>query len=98
MILDGTKISSLRLFDDKNFQAGDMLTLINWDTGETFAEAIVTEVIAKPLGDITEDDLRGHEAFKSKEDMYARLGKYYHDVNQSTSAKIVRFRVTHKEP
>ena len=96
MILEGTKTSSLRLFDDKNLTKEDDLELINFDTGQPFAYAKITEIIEKPLGEITDQDLIGHESFGSKEDMYASLRKYYTDVDATTPAKIVRFKVVAK--
>src|SRR3989344_848254 len=64
MILEGTKTSSLRLFDDKNLSVGDDLTLVNYDTREEFGHVTITEVIEKQLEDITENDLVGHEPFE----------------------------------
>lgn len=94
MILEGVKTSSLRLFDDKNLQIGDDLTFINWDTGEEFAKAVITEVVERPLEDITDADLVGHEPFESNEAMYESLKKYYGDrITPQTPAKIVHFRL-----
>ena len=94
MIVGGEKSASLRLFDDKNFQKGEEIELINSDTGEIFANAIITEVIEKPLREITNADLDGHEPYKDENDMYASMKKYYGDrVNPQTQGKIIRFRI-----
>lgn len=93
-ILDGTKTASLRLFDDKDLRVGDELELINSDTGEVFAHAVITEVIEKPLSDITDADLAGHEKWNSYESMLESLDEFYGDrVTDATIGKIVRFRV-----
>ncbi|MEK7631094.1 MAG: ASCH domain-containing protein [Patescibacteria group bacterium] len=93
MILEGTKTSSLRLFDDKNLTKGDELELTNSDTGETFARVDITEVIEKPLSKVNADDLVGHEPFKDYDDMYQTLKKYYPNISDDTPAKIVRFKI-----
>jgi len=41
-ILNGTKTSTMRLFDDKGLKVGDDLELINSDTQKVFAKAKVT--------------------------------------------------------
>lgn len=93
MIMDGDKTSSLRLYDDKDLRAGDDLELIVWETGKVFAKAKITEIIEKPLGEIGEDDLAGHEKYESKEAMIENQQKYYENVGPETPAKIVRFRL-----
>ncbi len=94
MIIAGTKTSSVRLFDDKNLQTGDELELINFDTGKAFARAVITEIIEKPLKDISDADLVGHEPF-SDVGVYEGVKKYYEErVTPYASAKIVRFRIT----
>lgn len=93
MILDGEKTASIRLFDDKNFQMGDEMKLIVWETGESFAKAVITEIIEKPLGEIEDADLIEHERWSSKEEMLESFRKYYANVDLTTMAKIVRFKV-----
>ncbi len=92
-ILEGTKTSTLRLFDDKGLVVGDELELINSETGEVFARAIITEIIEKKLGEITEADLEGHEKWADKEDMMQSLRKYYTNIDGDTVGKIVRFKL-----
>lgn len=94
-ILNGTKTSTLRLFDDKDLQVGDELDLINSDTGAIFAHAIITEIIQKALGEINDIDLEGHEKWNNQGDMIKTHKLYYGDaVNALTPAKIIRFKVT----
>lgn len=92
MILKGEKTASLRLFDDKNLRSGDILELINFDTGKQFASAKITEVIEKKLGEINERDLVGHEPLDGG--ILQSLKKYYGDkITMETCAKIVRFKL-----
>ena len=39
LVQKGDKDSTWRLFDDKDLQKGDEVDLINWNTGEKFADA-----------------------------------------------------------
>lgn len=65
-ILDGTKVITWRLFDDKNLQINDKLFFVNSGSGKEFAEAEITGVREKKLRDITETDFdEGHEKYKS---------------------------------
>ena len=94
LVLSGEKYSTMRLFDDKNLQAGDELTLINKDSGEEFSKATIISVREKKLGDFTEQDYEGHEKFENDEHMYATYRSYYGDrVTPDTLAKIVVFKL-----
>ncbi|MCR4283953.1 MAG: ASCH domain-containing protein [Parcubacteria group bacterium] len=44
LILAGEKDLTWRLFDDKNFQKGDVIDLMNWNTKEIFGNAKLTDV------------------------------------------------------
>ncbi len=84
----------MRIFDDKDLRVGDELDLINSDTGDTFANAIITQIIVKPIGEIAEADLVGHEKWTSQREMMKTIRLYYGDkVTLQTSAKIIRFRL-----
>ncbi len=91
-ILDGTKTATLRLFDDKDLQIGDALELINSDTGDVFATASISEIIEKPLIEMNDSDLEGHEKWESKEAMIESMKSYYGGaVLPGTSGKVIRF-------
>ena len=93
-ILEGTKIATMRLFDDKDLEVGDDLELMNSDTGEIFAQAIITEMLTKKLGDIDDIDLDGHEKWNNRIEMMESLRKYYGDkVDENTEVKIIRFKL-----
>lgn len=91
-ILSGQKISTWRLFDDKNLQVGDELSFINKETGEIFGTAIITSLEIKTLGTLTDEDWKGHERYASEEAMYASFRAYYGDtVGPDTEVKMLKF-------
>lgn len=94
LILSGEKNSTWRLFDDKDLSEGDKIELREFGKEQSFATAIITKVIEKPLGALTEADKRGHETFKSAEDMYRTFSSYYKtEVDADTKVKIIWFKV-----
>lgn len=94
LILSGEKNATWRLFDDKDLQEGDEVELLEFVTNRHFANATITKIIEKPLGELTEEDKRGHEGFSSDEEMYKTYEKYYEQpVGPETLVKIVWFKV-----
>lgn len=94
MILRWEKTSTWRLFDDKDLQKGDNLILINKETGEEFAKAVITKVKEKKLKDVKEEDFVGQEKFESEEKMYETYRKYYGEkVNPDTIVKMIDFEL-----
>ena len=92
LVLSKEKTSTWRLFDDKNLSEGDMLELINSETGEVFAKAQIKKVSIKKLGQLSDEDRVGHEPFSSDQEMHAIYEKYYKvPVDQYTEIKIIRF-------
>ena len=93
-IIKGRKTVTWRLFDDKDLKAGDALELIVWESGDKFADAEITEVREKKLGEIQEQDFEGHEKFESKEEMLETYRKYYGDkVDWNTIVKTIKFNL-----
>ena len=93
-ILERIKTSTIRIFDDKDLKEGDELELINSDSGEFFARAVVTGVVCKTLGDVDDVDLDGHEKWDNKDEMLQSLKKYYGEkVNLDTVVKIIKFEL-----
>lgn len=91
----GRKDVTWRLFDDKDLAAGDLLELVDWETGETFAEAEATSVHEKTLGEVADADFDGHEKYSSREEMLAHYREYYGDrVTFETPIKMIAFTVT----
>lgn len=63
-VLSGEKDSTWRIFDDKDLQKGDRVSLINWNTKEKFGEAVILFTKEKMLRDLTDADFDGHEKFE----------------------------------
>ena len=94
LVLSGEKVSTWRLYDDKDLKVNDEVIFINRDTGEEFAHAILLTVREKRLGDVTDKDYDGHEKYDSHEEMLKCYRGYYGDqVNDDTSVKIINFKL-----
>lgn len=94
LVLSGEKVSTWRLFDDKDLSKNDEILFINKETGEEFAKAILTSVREKKLGGVTSEDYDGHEKYDSHEDMMNCYEGYYGDkVNDDTIVKIINFKL-----
>lgn len=94
LILDGKKNTTWRLFDDKNLSVGDEIELVNWDTHEVFADAVLLSVREKKMKELVEEDFDGHETFPNEEEMYATYRSYYGEgVGPDTIVKIIRFEI-----
>lgn len=94
LVLSGEKTATWRLFDDKDLKVGDSLNLINKDTGEEFAKAVITTVKYKKLGDVNDGDYIGHEKFESREIMMNTYKMYYGDnVDKDTLIKMINFKM-----
>ena len=93
-ILNKTKTTTWRLFDDKNITENDEFIFINSDTSEKFTHAVVESVIEKPFSELTDEDWAGHERFESDDLMYETYTKYYKQpVDENTLVKIIRFHL-----
>lgn len=93
-ILEGRKTATWRLFDDKDLQIGDQIALQNWETGEDFAKAEITNVKEKKLKEVNDKDFEGHEKYKDQADILEHYKKYYDDkVNLNTMVKMVKFKL-----
>ncbi len=96
-IQSGSKTSTWRLFDDKNFQVGDKLEFTVTETGEKFAEAEIVKVTEKTMGEITEDDFDGHETYSSRDEMLEVYRGYYGEkVDWDTVVKMIDFKLIPK--
>ncbi len=68
--------------------------MINWNTGEKFADAVIIEVKEQKLRNMTVSDYEGHEKFESEEKMYEAYREYYGDkVTPETLVKIIKFKL-----
>lgn len=84
LILNGEKVTTWRLFDDKNLSEGDNVTFIVKETGKMFATAKLTSVKETKFSNLTEDDWEGHEKFSSAEEMYDTYSRYYGQLVDET--------------
>ena len=95
LILGGKKTSTWRLFDDKDLSEGDEVILVNKQTLEDFASAVIEKAAEKKLGELDDKDWEGHERYESEEKMLADFKTFYpdKDVNLETMVKIINFRI-----
>ena len=92
-ILEGRKTTTWRLFDDKNLKINDELELVDADNGISFGKANITNIIEKPIQDLTLEELKNHE-YDSRDKMIESHKKYYGDkVNPETLVKIITFEI-----
>lgn len=98
LIAAGQKTSTWRLGDEKNLSVNDEVRLIDKvaperpETWRVFGTAHIERIIEKRLGDISAEDMEGHEFFSSREEMLATYQMYYdNDVSLSTPIKLIDF-------
>lgn len=97
LVLSGEKDVTWRLFDDKDLQTGDELSLVNADSGEAFGTATITSVREKQLGAVEDSDYDGHERYASAKEILETFRTYYGGrVTSESILKIVQFQL-HKE-
>lgn len=97
LILEGEKTATWRFFDDKDLSVGDKLELVNKESEKVFAQAEITSIKEKPLGEVKEADFDGHGTYKNKEEMLATYRGYYGDrVNWDTVVKMIHFKLSTK--
>ncbi len=93
-ILDDSKTTTWRLFDDKNLRVGDKLEFINSDTKESFSCAEIIDVREKKLNEIEELDYKDHEKYSNTKDMVNHYQIYYgQKVSSESIVKIIKFRL-----
>lgn len=96
-ILNGEKITTWRLFDDKNLSVGDELSFVVWETGEEFARVKIISVRETALGKLTKEDWEGHETYTSEQEMYEHYSTYYkRPIDESATLKIIKFKLLKK--
>ncbi len=89
------------MFDDKNLSVDDELRIVDKvnpntpDTWKVIGHGKVDEVVEKHLGEISQEDYRGHEDYNSQEEMLSTYKSYYGErVNLNTPVKIIHFDFT----
>jgi ribonuclease HI len=98
LIPKGEKTSTWRLYDDKDLSVDDVIKIVdkveenNPQSWQVIGTAKVNEVIEKKLGAVTPEDMKGHKAFNSNEEMLDTYKNYYGErVTLDTIVKIVNF-------
>lgn len=82
------------MFDEKGIQVGDQVSFVGG--GKEFAQAEITALREKRLGDITsEDEIQdGHERFGSDQERLETYKRYYGDrVTPDTMVKMMTFTI-----
>lgn len=104
MVRNGSKTSTWRLYDDKDLQVNDEVELVdkvdpgNPSTWQSVGVARLDVVLEKRLGEITKEDIQGHDGYASREEMLQAFQKYYGpQVTFETPVKIIHFTLEHKE-
>ncbi len=104
-VRSGQKTVTWRVNDEKNISVDDEVWIIdkvdkkNPDTWLAIGTAKVTEILAKHLGDISNEELGGDEAYASKEAMVKAFQEYYgRDIHEHTPVKIIHFVFSPRQP
>lgn len=93
LILSGKKDTTWRINDEKDIVKDDELSLC-YNNGKEFARARVIWVSMTTFGNLTEEELKGHENFLSKEEMYKTYSKYYKShITPETKVKVIKFKI-----
>jgi hypothetical protein len=97
LVLSDEKYLTWRLWDDKDLKEGDMVTLIRRPGLTAFAVAKITRCTKKLFGELTEEDKRGHEPFKTDVEMYETYTGYYkRKIGPETPLKVLKFEILQK--
>jgi ribonuclease HI len=98
LILNGEKNSTWRLFDDKDLSVNDHVKIVdkvendNPSSWRVIGEGIINKVVEKRMGDITAEDMSGHEKYSSQDEMLRTYRGYYGDrVTLETPVKMISF-------
>ncbi|MDD5396751.1 MAG: ASCH domain-containing protein [Candidatus Moranbacteria bacterium] len=95
LILAGEKTSTWRIFDDKDLQTGDECMFVVAETEEIFAHAVLGEIKERKFGEMTAEDMDGHEKYASTAEMLAAFSGYYNQpITIETLVKIIKFKTT----
>lgn len=105
LVRQGKITATWRVNDEKNLSVDDEVWIIDKvdkddvNTWQTIGTAKITEILAKHLGDIENDELGGEEEFSNKDALVKAFRKYYGpDINESTPVKVIHFDFAPREP
>ncbi len=92
-ILNGTKNTTWRLFDDKDLSVGDEIELVEKETLSKFGEAKIVSVIEKNIEELLPQELLEH-GYEDVDGMIEGHKLYYGDkVDLKTKVKIIQFEL-----
>ena len=93
-ILSGAKTATHRLYDDKDFQAGDTVEFINKDTLQRFALVTVTHAYEKLFKELDTEDFLGNQSPLMWQEYLPVMQKHYGaKAHPDAPVKIVRFKL-----
>ena len=93
-MLSGEKDTTWRLFDDKDLKEGDEVIFLDKEKQKPFAKVLLIEVQEKTFKELIEEDKKGHESFKSEEEMLKTYSDYYKtEVSLDTPLKVIKFKL-----
>ena len=94
LILRKEYFKTWRLEDEKNLSVGDVIELINSETGATFAKAKINQVAIKYLRDINDQDNVGYRSFSDIDEIINVFNGYYSKpVTPESIIKIISFEL-----
>jgi hypothetical protein len=94
LVLSGEKITTWRLWDDKNLSVGDIVDFIDRGTGQQFVTAELVKVIEKSIKDLTPEDQVGHEKYETVQEICETFSRYYKQtVTPDDKVKIIWFKL-----
>ncbi|MEI7632622.1 MAG: reverse transcriptase-like protein [bacterium] len=100
-ILNGTKTTTFRFFDDKNIRVGDSFQVVdkveqdNPASWEIIGIASVVQVVEKKVRDVSGDDWIGHKTYVDTNTFIEEYNQYYKQtIDQETPLKIIHFSFT----
>lgn len=92
-MLEGRKTTTWRLFDDKDLSVGDELDLVDRDSNESFGKAVITDVVEKKVGELTNEELVNHGYNNLDEMLNSHRGYYGDKVSLESIVKIITFKL-----
>ena len=90
-IIMGKKLTTIRK-GIKNYQTGDIVSLISTANGIPFASAKVTDVIIKRVCDLLDNDAK-RDGFSSRTELLNALNNIYGSINAHDDVTIIHFEI-----
>lgn len=93
LIKAGTKVTTFRLFDDKDLRVGDKFIMATRDGNlvTEFGTAVITEVIIRTIDTLKSEDYAGHEPVENPIEYYKQF--YGDKVTGESEVKVIKFDV-----